>query len=117
MKAAASETRGRLTRQEIFQQPDTWPRSVERVKEAALGQLPPAVLTGAGTSAYVGIAVEPAWRGSLAVASTELFLDFDGPLTGRNVVVSFARSGNSPESVAVVEKIRVFGSFDRADWL
>ena len=105
MKTAASETRGQLTRQEIFQQPDTWPRSVERIRQAALGQLQPAVLTGAGTSAYAGIAVEPAWRGSLAVATTELLLDFDGPLSGRNVVVSFARSGNSPESVAVVEKI------------
>ncbi len=105
VRTTASQTRGQLTRQEIFQQPDTWPSSVECVRQAGLRRLPSAVLTGAGTSAYVGIAVEPAWRGSLAVATTELFLDFDGPLTGRNVVVSFARSGNSPESVAVVEKI------------
>jgi tagatose-6-phosphate ketose/aldose isomerase len=67
--------------------------------------LPGAVLTGAGTSAYAGVAVEPAWPGSIAVGTTELFLDFDHALAGRGLVVSFARSGNSPESVAVIEKI------------
>jgi tagatose-6-phosphate ketose/aldose isomerase len=96
---------GSLTRQEIFQQPDTWPETVRRIREAALGRLPPAVLTGAGTSAYAGLAVEPAWPGSAAIATTELFLDFAEALAARNLVVSFARSGNSPESVAVVEKI------------
>jgi tagatose-6-phosphate ketose/aldose isomerase len=94
-----------LTREEIFQQPDTWPVTVRRVLEAAVGDLPPAVLTGAGTSAYAGIAVEPAWAGSAAIATTELFLDFGQALESRNLVVSFARSGNSPESVAVVDKI------------
>jgi D-galactosamine 6-phosphate deaminase/isomerase len=98
-------TPGKLTRQEIFQQPETWPETARRVRDAAAGAMPPAVLTGAGTSAYAGIAVEPAWVGSAAVATTELFLDFDEALASRNLVVSFARSGNSPESVAVVEKI------------
>lgn len=98
-------TSGKLTRQEIFQQPDTWPETVSRVRDADLGAMPPAVLTGAGTSAYAGIAVEPAWQGSAAVATTDLVLDFSEALNGRNLVVSFARSGNSPESVAVVDKI------------
>ncbi|MEX2301976.1 MAG: hypothetical protein WD733_13630 [Bryobacterales bacterium] len=105
MNRNAPTTAGSLTRAEIFQQPETWPETFRRVREAALGKLPGAVLTGAGTSAYAGLAVEPAWPGSAAVATTELFLDFDGLLAGRNLVVSFARSGNSPESVAVVEKI------------
>jgi D-galactosamine 6-phosphate deaminase/isomerase len=96
---------GSLTRQEIFQQPETWPETVRRVREAAAGRLPPAALTGAGTSAYAGLAVKPAWPGSTAVATTELFLDFEEALAARNLVVSFARSGNSPESVAVIEKI------------
>jgi D-galactosamine 6-phosphate deaminase/isomerase len=98
-------TPGNLTRQEIFQQPETWPETLRRVRDAAAGAMPPAVLTGAGTSAYAGIAVEPAWSGSAAVATTELFLDFAEALAARNLVVSFARSGNSPESVAVVDKI------------
>jgi tagatose-6-phosphate ketose/aldose isomerase len=96
---------GSLTRQEILQQPDTWPETVRRVRAAALGQLPPAVLTGAGTSAYAGVAVEPAWPGSAAIATTDLVLEFAGALASRSMVVSFARSGNSPESVAVVDKI------------
>jgi tagatose-6-phosphate ketose/aldose isomerase len=94
-----------LTRQEIFQQPDTWQETVRLVGEAALGPLPAAVLTGAGSSAYAGLAVEPAWPGSAAIATTELVLDFEQALESRHLVVSFARSGNSPESVAVVEKI------------
>lgn len=105
MIANLASSPGSLTRQEIFQQPDTWPETVRRVREAAAGKLPPAVLTGAGTSAYAGLAVEPAWPGSAAIATTELFLDFEQALAARNLVVSFARSGNSPESVAVIEKI------------
>jgi tagatose-6-phosphate ketose/aldose isomerase len=96
---------GHLTRREIFQQPDTWPETFRRVREASIGTLPAAVLTGAGTSAYAGLAVEPAWPGSAAIATTELFLDFESAFAARDLAVSFARSGNSPESVAVVEKV------------
>jgi len=52
------------------------------------------------------MAVAAAWPASRAVASTELFLDFEDPLAFRNLVVSLARSGDSPESVAVVDKIQ-----------
>lgn len=96
---------GHLTRQEIFQQPDTWPETFRRVREASLGVLPAAVLTGAGTSAYAGLAVEAAWPGSAAVATTDLVLDCEAAFATRRLAVSLARSGNSPESVAVVEKI------------
>lgn len=98
--------RGEITLKEIQQQPETWPDTVERALRAAFGDLGPAVLTGAGTSAYAAMAIEAAWPGSRAVPSTELFLDFAGPLAHRNLVVSLARSGNSPESLAVVDKIR-----------
>lgn len=98
--------RGETTLKEIHQQPDTWPDTVQRTLHSGLGELGPAVLTGAGTSAYAAMAIEAAWPGSRAVPSTELFLDFAGPLAHRNLVVSLARSGNSPESLAVVDKIR-----------
>ncbi len=98
--------RGETTWREIRQQPETWLDTVERARHAGFGDLGPAVLTGAGTSAYAAMAIEAAWPGSRAVPSTELFLDFAEPLAGRNLVVSLARSGNSPESIAVVEKIR-----------
>jgi len=98
--------RGEITLAEIRQQPATWPETLRRVKEASLGTLPPAVITGAGTSAYAAMAVEAAWPGSRAIPSTELFLDFETALADIPLVVSLARSGDSPESVAVVEKIR-----------
>lgn len=97
---------GEWTIAEIRQQPETWPDTVRRTRESTLKAAEAAVLTGAGTSMYAAMAVEAAWPGSRAVASTELFLDFEGPLAHRNLVVSLARSGNSPESIAVVEKIR-----------
>jgi tagatose-6-phosphate ketose/aldose isomerase len=98
-------TRGKFTIEEIRQQPDTWRNTARRVREASAGTPPPPVITGAGTSAYAAMAVESGWHGARAVPSTELFLDFEEPLAHRNLVVSLARSGNSPESVAVVEKI------------
>jgi tagatose-6-phosphate ketose/aldose isomerase len=104
-KMPASEP-GRLTRAEIFQQPETWPETVARVRRAGLRDLPPPVLTGAGTSAYAAQAVEAGWPGARAVPSTELFLDFRRYLGGEGLVVSLARSGDSPESLAVVSKIQ-----------
>jgi tagatose-6-phosphate ketose/aldose isomerase len=101
-----STTSGKFTIEEIRQQPDTWRETAGRVRKASVGALSPPVITGAGTSAYAAMAIEAAWPGSRAVPSTELFLDFEAPLAHRNLVVSLARSGNSPESVAVVEKIQ-----------
>lgn len=71
------------------------------------------ILTGAGSSAYAGeiIADElnAAWPAQVrAVATTsllthpELYLDADAP----TLLVSFARSGNSPESTAAVSLLR-----------
>ena len=66
------------------------------------------VLTGAGTSAFIGDAIAPvlrgAWKNVRAVATTDIvtnaadYLNADKPL----LLISFARSGNSPESVATV---------------
>lgn len=103
---AGPEAPGAITYAEIFQQPDTWPETARRLHAAGLGSLPPPVLTGAGTSFFAALAVQSAWPGSRAVPSTELFLDFDEPLEHRRLVVSLARSGDSPESLAVVERIR-----------
>lgn len=96
---------GRLTREEIFQQPDTWRETFARVRAAAR-QLPPPILTGAGSSAYAAEAVAAGWPGARAVASTELFLEFRRYLGEEGLVVSLARSGDSPESIAVVAKIQ-----------
>lgn len=71
------------------------------------------ILTGAGSSCYVGEIVadelNAAWPAQVrAVATTsllthpELYLEADAP----TLLVSFARSGSSPESLAAVELVR-----------
>jgi tagatose-6-phosphate ketose/aldose isomerase len=99
-------TPGTITHQEIFQQPEIWPDTVRRVRASGITGIVNPILTGAGTSAYAGMAIEPAWSGSRAVASTELILDFAQHLGPNGVVLSLARSGDSPESVGVVQKIQ-----------
>lgn len=106
---------------EIDQQPRLW-RQVADLVAARRGDIdaflapfldrPPAriVLTGAGTSAFAGEVVAPELSRTLgrrieAIATTDLvsnpydYLSPDVP----TLLVSFARSGNSPESVAATE--------------
>jgi tagatose-6-phosphate ketose/aldose isomerase len=64
------------------------------------------LLTGAGTSAYAASAIALAWPRALAVPSTDLLVDPERYLPGVDVAISLARSGNSPESAAVAERIR-----------
>jgi tagatose-6-phosphate ketose/aldose isomerase len=111
---------GYWTAREISQQPKTWALIQQLIAgdaAAARAFLDPLmrrsglriVLTGAGTSAFVGECVAPALarKSGLrvdAVASTDLvgsplsWLPRDVP----TLLVSFARSGNSPESVAAL---------------
>ena len=117
------------TTSEIIQQPDIWldtfdvyAQHAEEVR-AFLESARPAeggrvtvVFTGAGSSEYVGNTCSPYLRSVVRghgfdfkpVASTDLvsaptqFLNPDDP----TVLVSFARSGNSPESLAAIEVVR-----------
>jgi tagatose-6-phosphate ketose/aldose isomerase len=68
------------------------------------------ILTGAGTSSFIGLCLAPLLDRQLAarvdavattdiVSSPQLYLDADAPL----LLISFGRSGNSPESLAAVE--------------
>lgn len=112
---------GLATAREIEQQPATWRETLAMVEECrnALDRfLAPlrshgnlrVILTGAGTSAFAGRALAPYLSGHLkarfeAIASTDIvtdpaeYLAEDCP----TLLISFARSGNSPESVAAVE--------------
>ena len=100
-----------FTFQEIFQQPLLWPTTVARVR-AASGQLPldfekaRVLLTGAGSSAHAASAVASAWPRAVAVPTTDLLIDPERYLADVDAVISLARSGNSPESAAVVERVR-----------
>ena len=109
------------THREVRQQPDVW-REVGRIvreRRAALdGFLAPLlaredlriVLTGAGTSAFIGTIAAPAigartGRRVEAVATTDL-VSHPGAYVQQDVptlLISFARSGDSPESTAATE--------------
>jgi len=104
---------GSATRQEIFQQPELWPTTLARV-DAASVQLDferrlagkRILFTGAGTSAYAARAAATVGTNCLAVPTTDLLVDAERHLAGVDVLVSLARSGGSPESAAVVERVR-----------
>ena len=107
------------TAREIAQQPQLWPQIAREVGadgglRAHLAPLlgNPAlriVLTGAGTSAYIGKCLAPALsragRQAEAIPTTDIVASPQSTLVPRapTLMVHFARSGNSPESVAALE--------------
>ncbi|MBF7051299.1 MULTISPECIES: SIS domain-containing protein [Streptococcus] len=114
-----------ITTREIYQQPQVWQTAFENYKAQSdeivaflngIGEKHDyikVILTGAGTSAYVGETLLPYFRKIYderkwnfnAIATTDIVAN---PLAYLHkevttILVSFARSGNSPESVAVVD--------------
>ena len=109
-----------LTIKEINQQPAVWRRTLQKVTgmrdkiasfliAAGVGGAPPptVILTGAGSSEYVGRSIESVLRRRLAcevatVPTTHLVTHWDSVFHPERdyLLVSFARSGNSPESGA-----------------
>jgi tagatose-6-phosphate ketose/aldose isomerase len=103
------QTRGTQTRQEILQQPDLWPDTVERVQDCPFRsrlESGPVFLTGAGTSAYAAAAIEAAWPGTRAIPSTDLLTGCESFFDSGGSLISLARSGDSPESIGVVDRVR-----------
>ncbi|MFS9031261.1 SIS domain-containing protein [Streptococcus anginosus] len=114
-----------ITTREIYQQPQVWQTAFENYKVQAdeiavfLNNIDEkydyikVILTGAGTSAYVGDTLLPYFRKIYderkwnfnAIATTDIvanplaYLHKEVP----TILISFARSGNSPESVAAVD--------------
>lgn len=126
LSKAEREVRGLVhTPQEIFQQPDTWWRTYENLTQLApeletflktagvfndVHSRPSVFLIGAGTSDYIGRTLAPLlrlrWQCEVcAVPSTALLTCVDDHvITGRAYVwISFSRSGESSEGVAVLE--------------
>jgi len=122
--------RGHLhTLREITQQPYTWVETARHLAPRA-GELRSALehvvgngragflaLTGSGSSLYAGECLAPGLQRSLGiavqgVASGELLTHPQGrlPRNAPCLVVSFARSGNSPESEAVLDSLRAVPS-------
>lgn len=115
-----------ITTKEIAQQPELWEEAFANYNaqkeeittfldkvSAEAGQVVRVIFTGAGTSAYTGDTVTPYLNAHgdrsrfrfESIATTDLvsapydFFETDTP----TILVSFARSGNSPESVKAVE--------------
>ena len=107
------------TAREITQQPELWLKVLEGVHQnkfsidsffkKALSNTKRIILTGAGTSAFIGLSLSGIFQRKTktvteAISTTDLvshpknYLHPDIPL----LMISFARSGNSPESVAAV---------------
>jgi tagatose-6-phosphate ketose/aldose isomerase len=108
------------TASEITGQPALWRKIYdqflndrERISSylnAALPEVSKIILTGAGTSAYIGLSLQGSYYRNLrihtdAVATTDLVSHPRDYFFNNEaiILVSFARSGNSPESTAVVE--------------
>jgi tagatose-6-phosphate ketose/aldose isomerase len=97
---------GQLTWSEIKQQADLWPETLETVRKTSVDHSVATVVTGAGTSAYAAAAVASALPNAQPVPSTDLLTEKLHPYRNIQLLVSLARSGNSPESVAVVKRLR-----------
>jgi tagatose-6-phosphate ketose/aldose isomerase len=110
------------TAREIWGQPSVWSETyakflnekleISRFRDKVIRQRKKIILTGAGTSAYIGYSLEGTFQRhtgitTVSIPTTHLvthpkdYLDPELP----TLVVSFARSGNSPESVAAVRLI------------
>ena len=116
----ALKTKGAVhTAREITQQPDLWQKvwevmsqnrqGLQRFLELALSDTKRIVITGAGTSAFIGLSLSGIIQRMTgvvtnAIATTDLvshpkdYFMADVP----TLLISFARSGNSPESVAAI---------------
>ena len=120
-KEALVAAQGYVTATEIMQQPELWQQTVDIIEESkrqiqAFLTKPLAkrniriILTGAGSSAYVGDIVAPHLRRLFgfhveSIATTDLAANPEDYFTKETptILVSFARSGNSPESVAAYD--------------
>ena len=110
------------TAKEIANQPLVWESTYEKLSNEieeiisfwnrALKNSRKIILTGAGTSAYIGYSLEGAFQRhsgltTVSIPTTHLvthpqdYINSELPI----LVISFARSGNSPESVAAVKLI------------
>ena len=117
-------TNGEATAREILQQPQMWQETLEileerldeihaLMKEALKNENLQIMFIGAGSSAFCAEMVSPGANKFLgyntsAPHTTDIVASPDSVLKGElpTLLVSFARSGNSPESVAAVEYAR-----------
>jgi len=107
------------TAREICQQPELWKKTFEEIKhqevaiakfmDEALANTKRIILAGAGTSAFIGLSLRGVFQRNSGittdcVATTDIVSHPKDYLTPEipTLLISFARSGNSPESVAAI---------------
>ncbi len=117
---ALADLGGINTAREIAGQPGLWTKTAQKFSaeksrlnsflDAAVSECTQIILTGAGTSAFIGLSLEGSFfqktgKISRAVSTTHIvshpgryFNQSEVPL-----IISFARSGNSPESIAALQ--------------
>jgi tagatose-6-phosphate ketose/aldose isomerase len=116
------------TMREILQQPQTWKdtaallrrpevvQQLDRIRALGPRHL---VLTGSGSSMYIGECLAPSLQQGLglsaqAIAAGTVLTHWRGVLPpGPGLLISLARSGDSPESGGVVDRVLA----DAPDWL
>ncbi|MFA5818409.1 MAG: SIS domain-containing protein [Bacteroidales bacterium] len=108
------------TAKEIIGQPELWLKIYQQILEdrerissyldESLPEVCKIILTGAGTSAFIGLSLHGTFNRNVkvhtdAVATTDLVSHPNDYLFNDETImlVSFSRSGNSPESIAVVD--------------
>lgn len=115
------------TAREIQQQPEVWYSIYDAVSgkrdeiseymDDAVGQVDRIILTGAGTSAFIGMSLTTDYRRqwgvpTQAIATTDLVTHPQNYFNNKErlLLISFARSGNSPESCAAVKLAEQFAA-------
>jgi len=108
------------TLREILQQPQTWygtaellagPSVATLLSQVLIARPEHIVLTGSGSSVHAGECLAAVLQAALripcrAIPAGDLLTDLRGTLApGRGLIISIARSGDSPESAAVVDSI------------
>lgn len=116
-----SDGDGKNTGREITAQPETWNKTWKKIRKEKEGlttflseiltnEHGQIVLTGAGSSAFIGDTGVTSWNKACAptaraIPTTDLVTHFDEFIDSAKplLLISFARSGNSPESTATIQ--------------
>ena len=119
------QNNGYWTATEICQQPETWKKTVAQIRnekdalEAFIARTTDnedydIILTGAGTSEFVGNSIFPSLQKKhnykvKSYGTTDIVADPESYIsrTKPTLLISFGRSGNSPESVGAVEAANI----------
>ena len=125
--SGSSDTKGgHLTANEIRQQPKLWMETLnlliaqktqlsDFLNEVYINENLEVILTGAGSSAFIGTLLQGPFqkntgKRTLAVATTDILSHPEECFipNSTTLLISFARSGDSPESVAAVNLANIF---------